>query len=1246
MSEKYYGNYRGFVLYNIDKSKSGRVKVWVPAVNGRNFNIPEGENHIGGLNKAEVEDWKHKLPWAVTAQSLVGGGGGSSHYNGDTFQVGDGVQFSGGKVDVGSGGKVDKEELRAFLNKEIKGSKLVGNIPKDGADFNIDGSSESWANFFVTLADKESSYNVGTVGDLDRSDIPKGSHGLFQLSPADATHPRYDIQDTPFTLGQLQDPVINTKSTIRIAERLLAEDNVIAGGEDAGLSKYWGPLQRGEIKVPPVPAYTPTTTTNAAPLVPNGEVADPVAPDRTQKAGEAFAPSYHNFRVTSDTRDEMGGSSNVVKKGRPISLDFNSAGGGAGILIVAPSDITSVERDLCEKYVQGVSDFFAQHSTDPKSKNISSNPIRIKGVSNQRGVRGFFHTEPFDQDAAAMDAIRRHPQQYASVIASTLGQIPNALIFPPHQQNDGGAEYDGTNEREFAKTYIVPYLATADNTLVFDAFASVGNTHPEKMRDIQFLTSIDIPQTNIDGIVVVGEELYKLKRKNSSAVGGGDTAAVKQLEDARAKLWLDLPIENDEHKQLKTQYLSRYNLDYSDVPMAAKVNPASLAYGGNNYSNVTKGSFVIPDVGSKVWVFFEGGDKDSPVVFANNPSTQDYAGIYAVGSESTNYPVDKSGEEATVIRDQYVMNNRGGSMEFVGTTGNERVKMTSYHGSSISMDKLGTKEHCTGNRSALTHGDSFNTIYGDNLLDVSHDSSTVIRGDNDMKCGNVRLNPETAQKMLDLHRPIHEKIRCFDLQRTDASHPLDNPSIQKKVGSNRPCEVCSSSNKFPSQSNEPSSFTPASVDGGVGTPESLPEVESGAKNNTVSKSACTNCGSTGISPSSAEGKFNKDPNKAEVVDDINASAEEMSALENELGDGGHDTVYITKSQTVNIGSILNTLESIRVDPNGKRSLLGQQPTSDGKAVAPVHVPVPHVETVAVNSLAGGDYHMMVANKYNLMVGANGINMKTLGEYNLQGRIMTIAAEQINISSNNQITLEGGKNLSLKADSVTLVPRTQNIDGEEYKSVALDATVSVSNNMVVKGGVHVEGQFSAQHITAPLEYQETETTLSYSDQIAGLEIGEVVIDKGDSAGTYKITSLAVSNSTTSAHSHTFANAPMTLVPTNDDVRKNANDMSKAKPVMAQPVNHGFHGNKEYAPIRYWNPELFELYANCDDFGNSNGTGGAGTMGSSIYNTELERLVEEIIDGDRPIDEIRADLTRASESRISVNADAEDCKIERT
>ena len=553
---KFFGNYRGFVLNNTDPSKAGRVKVWVPAVHGRNYSI-YNENDpqvIGGLSQAEINDHLRNTPWADVAQSLVGGGGSSAQYDGAGFTVGDGFQTGGGQIPIKSNGRVDPEQLRGYLINQIKGSQLVGVIPSDGAKFNIDGSAESWANLFTALCKNESNYKTTGTGDAGRFKSKTtglvGSHGLFQLSADDALN--HKLQSTAFTLSELQDPAINTKATIAIASRLISQHNVIAGGSSQGLSRYWGPLRRGEVNVPPVPPYRPTSPNNQSLVSVDTDILTPNTPTKKQKPAQAFSPSSNGYKVTNDTREVYGGSSVLRKQGRPISLDFNSAGGNAGIFIVVPFDVTQQERDYCMQYVNACSNFFNKYSKDPKSKNISSNPIRRGGTSeNPRGIKGFFHTEAWDQDGSAMQSIIDNPQEYANILASTLGKIPNALFLPPHKVNAQGTEFKPTNsiknvsETEFAKKYIIPFLGGANGGLVVDAFSSVGNKHPEQNRDEQFLLKLGIEQSKIDELTKIGKQLYTTTSRAKSDISGRYDSEIEELKTARDKFWDNLELDED-----------------------------------------------------------------------------------------------------------------------------------------------------------------------------------------------------------------------------------------------------------------------------------------------------------------------------------------------------------------------------------------------------------------------------------------------------------------------------------------------------------------------------------------------------------------------------------------------------------------------------------------------------------------------------------------------------------------------------
>lgn len=143
---------------------------------------------------------------------------------------------------LSGGSKVDPNSLNTYLVQQIANSRLNGYVPRDGAKYGIDGTPESWANFLTNLAGKESSFNNYDTGDIGR--FNGGSNGLFQLSPDDALN--YKLQDSPFTIQQLQDPYINANAAVKIAESLVTRDGVISGysnGKYAGMSAYWGPLR-------------------------------------------------------------------------------------------------------------------------------------------------------------------------------------------------------------------------------------------------------------------------------------------------------------------------------------------------------------------------------------------------------------------------------------------------------------------------------------------------------------------------------------------------------------------------------------------------------------------------------------------------------------------------------------------------------------------------------------------------------------------------------------------------------------------------------------------------------------------------------------------------------------------------------------------------------------------------------------------------------------------------------------------
>ena len=98
-------------------------------------------------------------------------------------------------------------------------------------------------------------------------------------------------------------------------------------------------------------------------------------------------------------------------------------------------------------------------------------------------------------------------------------------------------------------------------------------------------------------------------------------------------------------------------------------------------------------------------------------------------------------------------------------------------------------------------------------------------------------------------------------------------------------------------------------------------------------------------------------------------------------------------------------------------------------------------------------------------------------------------------------------------------------------------MGVKNNLIVGGGLSVEGELYCQHITAPLEVQQTEDTTVFgkfaTDTNRTLVIGEAEIG----GVYYPVYALANDDLIINyPHSHHFNNLPLRLTKANKDVRR--------------------------------------------------------------------------------------------------------------
>ena len=231
--------------------------------------------------------------------------------------------------------------------------------------------------------------------------------------------------------------------------------------------------------------------------------------------------------------------------------------------------------------------------------------------------------------------------------------------------------------------------------------------------------------------------------------------------------------------------------------------------------------------------------------------------------------------------------------------------------------------------------------------------------------------------------------------------------------------------------------------------------------NTVPKEKCPLCLGPygklpGFSPSSFGGVWVPDPEKIALPLQYARIIPELAKIEAAMGKGGTEVIEIEKNKIETIGLVMNDWGAIRVDMFGKCEPAQVQVHETHTAM--VQCPTPLVEVVQVDDLPGGTYTLNVANRYSLLVGAGGMNMKSYGVVNISGAMTNITGEQVNIGSALEVTIDGGKRLALVADVLTLTQRDKD-------QVLVDSDLGVTGKTVIRGSLFVEG---------PIFYSEAHT----------------------------------------------------------------------------------------------------------------------------------------------------------------------------
>ena len=499
-------------------------------------------------------------------------------------------------------------------------------------------------------------------------------------------------------------------------------------------------------------------------------------------------------------------------------------------------------------------------------------------------------------------------------------------------------------------------------------------------------------------------------------------------------------------------------------------------------------------------------------------------------------------------RNKSVNNQRGASIEINNTTDNQGWKVSQYSGSNLKIENLVTSELATNNKQTKVNNDYFSTVLNNKTEYSGKDTvNRVVENTYDLKGFSTEDEINAAKEWKEEYRFIANKNSEFELLRGGQSYPGDiitqqtgerflNPTKnqKRKVTADIYPEVASQPPEVLSGLDEVTDYatvTPAPNTGEVyeKTP-SIDDIEvgSGAGANSSNAVGVVKYGPE-MSAGTEAGLWEPNPSHQELPQDLIDIQSQLTPIEKRMGNGGNVTEFTYRDKVEVVGATVNDYPSVRIDPEGR-----SHPAEVTVGVEAAYVNVdtaPHVEEVNNDAnFPVGTYTLSVGNKYNVMVGSGGVQIKTSGAVEIGGTTFKVSAHKIhiqssagvNVSSENIVELQSKKNIALRSG----------------RQILIEPGLGVRDNVIIGGATYTEGETYLHHVTAPAEIQQTEETTVYARTISGKPIGYVWHTSSGGTPT-KLTVFGNGVHDTIEcypHSHHFKNLPLRLTDASDKVRE--------------------------------------------------------------------------------------------------------------
>ena len=497
---------------------------------------------------------------------------------------------------------------------------------------------------------------------------------------------------------------------------------------------------------------------------------------------------------------------------------------------------------------------------------------------------------------------------------------------------------------------------------------------------------------------------------------------------------------------------------------------------------------------------------------------------------------------ALIYRNKLSINQRGGSILIDNTTEQEKIKLSHRSGSNINLSNVVTSELATNNKQLNVVHDSFESVGGDKSQLVAK-NHTLRTGENTyhLKGFIDQSQLDSFSKWKDTYESIAKLNAQFKISRGGSGYPngdtlslsgvrADNPVIGSKVYTvENTFSGYSGSQVRKSDQDDVLYYTKVPDRGKTRAASerkiTKSDIEKSAGGSGSNAPAVAEFGAE-KSAATENGEWKPNEKAQKINEEILKIQETLTPIEQTMGHGGDETYFTKRNKIEQVGAVFNDYPSVRIDPKGRSQPLEMLVSETGTFKN--HDYAPHIEEVDnSSSFPGGNDDKIVGNKYSRSVGSGGIQLKTTGGIELGGSTLKGGFKRVNLNSSHGIQIASESFVELQSLK-SIILRTN-------RQVYVESALGVKGNVIIGGGLSVEGETYLQHVTAPLEVHKTEDTTVFGK--FATNGGQLVIGWVNLNGTsYPCMASSADNLIQCyPHAHHHNGIPMRLTKSNKGVR---------------------------------------------------------------------------------------------------------------